>query len=93
MVNLDQYLSYLTIERVAELEMKVIQHDPEYQKIQAELEGCYLQIQRLLPESHHNEKIIDNIQIKIGVLEVLIGRLVYQHGLKDGATLIKQFID
>ena len=33
MVNLDQYLSYLTIERVAELEMKVIRHDPNYQQI------------------------------------------------------------
>lgn len=93
MVNLEQYLSYLTFERFAELEMKVIRHDPEYQKIQAELEACYLEIQKLLPDSLHNKKITDELQVKIGVLEVLIGHLVCQHGLKDGATLIKQFID
>lgn len=93
MVNLDQYLSYLTIERVAELEMKVIRHNPEYQKIQAELEYYYLEIQRLLPESLHNKKITDELQVKIGLLEVVIGHLVYRHGLKDGATLMKQFID
>lgn len=93
MVNLDQYLSYLTIERVAELEMKVIRHDPNYQQIQAELEDCYLEIQRLLSESHHHKKITDELKVKIGLLEVLIGRIAYRHGLKDGVTLIKQFID
>lgn len=93
MVNLDQYLSYLTIERVAELEMKVIRHDPNYQQIQAELEACYHEIQRLLPDSHRIKKITDELQVKIGLLEVLIGRLAYRHGLKDGATFLKQLMD
>ncbi len=89
MVSPEEYLSYLVIERVSELEAKLIQRNPEYQKIQIELNDCYLEIRKLSSEPDRVENLIEKIQVNFGVLEVLIGRLSYKQGLKDGAILIK----
>ena len=89
MVDLEEYLCYLAIERASEFEEKIVRHDPEYQKIQAELEDYYLEIRRLLPEPGPEDNVIDRLQVTVGVLEVLIERLVYRQSLKDGAIFIK----
>jgi hypothetical protein len=87
MVDLEEYLNYLIIERCNELHTKVICQDPEYQNLQAQFESCFKELLQVLPDEAHQEIVNERLWEIIGTLEMLLPRLTYRQALKDGVRL------
>lgn len=87
MVDLEEYINYLIIERCNEIYYKIISHNEEYQNLQAEIKSCFEELLRVLPEPAQKEIVNDRLSDSIGTLEMLLPRLTYRQVLKDGARL------
>jgi hypothetical protein len=91
MVDLEEYFNYLIIERCNEIYYKIISHDAEYQNLQTEIEKCFEELLRVLPELAQKEIVNERLPGAIGSLEMLLPRLTYRQVLKDGAR-VKRWI-
>jgi hypothetical protein len=87
MVDLDEYINYLIIERCNEIYYKIISHNAEYQNLQAQIKGCFQELLQVLPELAQKEIINERLSVIIGTLEMLLPRLTYKQILKDGLRL------
>lgn len=87
MVDLEEYLNYLIIERCNEIYYKLISHNAEYQNLQAEIEGCFAELLQALPELKHQEIVNEKLWSIIGALEMLLPRITYRQAIKDGIRL------
>jgi hypothetical protein len=92
MVDLEEYINYLIIERCNEIYYKIISHNAEYQNLQAEIKNCFKELLRVLPEPAQKEIINERLSIVIGSLEMLLSRLTYKQVLKDGMR-VKEWMD
>ena len=50
MVDLEEYLNYLIIERCNEIYYKIINQNVEYQNIQAQIKTCFQELLQIIPE-------------------------------------------
>ncbi|MCL6591964.1 MAG: hypothetical protein K6U80_18695 [Firmicutes bacterium] len=89
MVDLEEYINYLIIERCNEIYYKIISQNAEYQKLQAQIKGCFQELLRVLPEPDQKEIINERLSVIIGTLEMLLPRITYKQVLKDGFRLKK----
>jgi hypothetical protein len=87
MVDLEEYFNYLIIERCNEIYYKIISKNAEFQNLQAEIENCFEELLRVLPEPAQKEIVQERLWGIIGTLEMLLPRLTYRQVLKDGARL------
>ena len=87
MVDLEEYLNYLIIERCNEIYYKIISHNAEFQNLQGELRKCFEELLRVLPEPTQKEIVNERLSGVIWTLEMLLPRLTYSQVLKDGARL------
>jgi hypothetical protein len=87
MVDLEEYINYLIIERCNEIYYKIISHNAEYQNLQSQIKGCFQELLRVLPEPDQKEIINERLSVIIGTLEMLLPRLTYRQILKDGIML------
>lgn len=87
MVDLEEYINYLIIERCNEIYYKIISQNAEYQKLQAQIKSCFQELLRVLPEPDQKEIINERLSVIIGTLEMLLPRLTYRQMLKDGIRL------
>lgn len=81
MVDLEEYLNYLIIERCNEIFYKIVNQDAEYQNLQSQIESCF---QELLLEPAQKEIVVEKLWDMIGTLEMLLPRLTYKQAIKDG---------
>jgi hypothetical protein len=88
MVDLDEYVDYLIIERCNEIYYKIVSRNAEYQNLQTELKSCYEELLKrdssALPEPALREIVNERLPIAIGTMEMLLPRLIYRQVLKDG---------
>jgi hypothetical protein len=91
MVDLEEYFNYLIIERCNEIYYKIINHDEEYQNLQTEIESCFEELLRVLPEPAQKEIVNERLSGVIEELEMLLPRLTYRQVLKDGVR-VKEWI-
>ncbi len=87
MVDLEEYFNYLIMERCNEIHYKIISHNAEYQNLQVELKKCFEELLRVLPEPAKKEIVNERLSEVVGKLEMLLPRLIYRQGLKDGARV------
>lgn len=87
MVNLEEYINYLIIERCNEMYYKIISQNAEYQNLQVQIKGCFQELLKVLPEPAQKEIINERLSVIIGSLEMLLPRLTYKQILKDGFSL------
>lgn len=87
MVNLEEYINYLIVERCNEMYYKIISQNAEYQNLQVQIKGCFQELLRVLPELAQKEIINERLSVIIGTLEMLLPRLTYKQILKDGFRL------
>jgi hypothetical protein len=87
MVDLDEYINYLIIERCNEIYYKIISNNAEYQDLQAQIKSCFQELLKVLPELAQKEIINERLSVIIGTLEMLLPRLTYKQILKDGLRL------
>jgi hypothetical protein len=83
MVDLEEYFNYLIMERCNEIYYKIISRDEEYQNLQTEIESCFEELLRVLPELAQQEIVNERLSGVIGDLEMLLPRLTYKQVLKD----------
>ncbi len=86
-VDLEEYLNYLIIERCNEIYYKIISHDEEYQNLQMEIKKCFEELLQIFPEPVQREIVSERLSDVIGALEMLLPRLTYRQVLKDGARI------
>jgi hypothetical protein len=84
MVDLEEYLNYLILERCNEISSKLIHQNAEYQNLQTQIENCFEALLQVLPEPAQQEIVNERLWSIIGTLEMLLPRLTYQQALKDG---------
>lgn len=87
MVDLEEYFDYLIMERCNEIYYKIISKDADFQNLQAEIENCFEELLRVLPEPAQKEIVQERLWGIIGTLEMLLPRLTYRQVLKDGMKL------
>jgi hypothetical protein len=87
MVDLEEYLNYLIIERCNEIYSKLIHQDTEYQNLQAQIESCFKELLQVLPEPAQKEIVNERLWSIIGTLELLLPRITYKQALEDGLRL------
>jgi hypothetical protein len=87
MVDLEEYLNYLIIERCNEIYYKIINQDAEYQNLQSQIKNCFEELLQALPEPAQKEIINETLWSIIGMLELLLPRLTYRQAIKDGVRL------
>ena len=87
MVDLEEYLNYLIIERCNEIYYKIIRQDAEYQNIQAQIKTCFQELLQIIPEPAQKEIVTETLWSIIGTLEMLLPRLTYKQVIKDGFRL------
>lgn len=87
MVDLEEYLNYLIIERCNEIYYKIIHQDAEYQNLQAQIKNCFQELLQALQEPAQKEIVTETLWSIIGTLEMLLPRLTYKQVLKDGFKL------
>jgi hypothetical protein len=87
MVDLEEYINYLIIERCNEIYYKIISQNAEYQNLQAQIKSCFQELLWVLPEPDQKEIINERLSVIIGTLEMLLPRLTYRQILKDGIRL------
>lgn len=92
MVDLEEYFNYLIIERCNEIYYKIISKNADFQNLQAEIENCFEELLRLLPETAQKEIVQERLWGIIGTLEMLLPRLTYRQVLKDGMK-VKGWMD
>ena len=86
MVDLEEYLNYLIIERCNEIYYKIVSHDAEYQNLQTEIESCFEELLRVLPEPAQKEIVQERLWEIIGTLEMLLPRLIYRQVLSTSIS-------
>lgn len=86
MVALEEYINYLIIERCNEIYYKIINQNTEYQNLQAQIENCFEELLRVLPEPQQ-EIVTETLWNIIGTLEMLLPRITYKQALEDGFRL------
>jgi dGTP triphosphohydrolase len=86
--GLEEYLKYFILERVSEVESKLLQDDPEYRRIRERFERFLQDLTQLLPELG-SETILEAIRETAGMLVVTGGRCFFSQGFRDGAGFIK----
>jgi hypothetical protein len=87
MVDLEEYLNYLIIERCNEIYYKIINQDAEYQNLQMEIKSCFEELLRVVPEPAQKEIVNERLWSIIGTLELLLPRITYKQALEDGFKL------
>jgi hypothetical protein len=87
MVDLEEYIDYLIIERCNEIYYKIISHNAEYQNLQLEIKNCFKELLQVLPEPARMESVTERLSEVIGILEMLLPRLTYRQVLKDGVRV------
>jgi uncharacterized protein YbgA (DUF1722 family) len=87
MVDLEEYINYLIIERCNEIYYKIISQNTEYQNLQAHIKSCFQEILQILPEPAQKEIVTETLLGIIGTLEMLLPRITYKQVLKDGLRL------
>jgi hypothetical protein len=83
MVNLEEYLNYLIIERCNEIYSKLIHTDAEYQNLQAQIESCFQELLQVLPEPAQKKIANEKLWSIIGTLELLLPRITYKQAFID----------
>ncbi len=56
--------------------------------MEAEIEKCFEELLRVLPELAGMESVTERLSEVIGTLEMLLPRLTYRQGLKDGEGVV-----
>ena len=87
MVDLEEYLNYLIIERCNEIYYKIISQNAEYQNLQVEIKSCFEELLQILPEPAQKEIVNERLWSIIGTLELLLPRITYKQAFKDGVRL------
>lgn len=87
MVDLEEYFNYLIIERCSEIYYKIISQNAEFQNLQVEIESCFEELLRVIPEPAQKEIVNERLWGIIGTLETLLPRLTYRQVLKDGLSV------
>jgi hypothetical protein len=87
MVDLEEYLNYLVIERCNEIYYKIINLDAEYQNLQSQIKSCFEELLQALPEPAQKDIINETLWNIIGMLELLLPRITYRQAIKDGVRL------
>lgn len=88
MVDLEEYINYLIIERCNEIYYKIISKDAEYQELQSQIKRCFGELLQALPEPAQKEIVNETLGSIIGALEMLLLMLTYKQAIKDGVRLI-----
>lgn len=88
MLPLREYLNYFILERVGEIENKMIPLDAAYREARAALEACCREIEKHLPEDSRWE-MMDRLTSTMGAVENAEIITVYRHGFKDGVAVAK----
>jgi hypothetical protein len=86
-VDLEEYINYLIIERCNEIYYKIISQNTEYQDLQAQIKSCFQELLQELQEPAKKEIVTETLWSIIGALEMLLPRLTYKQVLKDGVGL------
>lgn len=81
---MEEYFNYLIMERCNEIYYKIISKNAEFQNLQAEIENCFEELLRFLPEPAQKEIVQERLWGIIGTLEMLLPRLTYRQVLKNG---------
>lgn len=87
MVDLDEYINYLIIERCNEIYYKIISKDAEYQNLQSQFKSCFQELLQALSEPAQKEIVNETLGSIIGTLEMLLPRITYRQAIKDGVGL------
>ena len=87
MVDLEEYLNYLIIERCNEIYYKIINQDAEYQNLQSQIKSCFQELLQVLPEPAKKEIVNETLWGIIGMLEMLLPRITYRQAFRDGFRL------
>ena len=84
MVDIEEYLNYLLIERCNEIHSKIILTDSEYQNLQTRIERWVQELLGVLPEPLQTEMVTETLWSITGTLETILPRLTYRQAFKDG---------
>jgi hypothetical protein len=61
MVDLEEYLNYLIVERCNEIYYKIIHQDADYQNLQSQIKSCFEELLQVLPEPAHQEIVNETL--------------------------------
>ncbi|TCL76428.1 hypothetical protein EDC14_1002187 [Hydrogenispora ethanolica] len=86
--GLEEYLKYFILERVSEVESKLLGDDPEYRRIREQFDRFLQDLAQLLPELGSGT-ILEAIREMTGQLVAVGGRRFFSQGFQDGAGFIK----
>ena len=87
MVDLEEYINYLIIERCNEIYYKIISQNAEFKNLQVEIKSCFEELLLVLPEPAQQEIVNERLWSIIGTLELLLPRITYKQALEDGFKL------
>jgi hypothetical protein len=87
MVDLEEYINYLIIERCNEIYAKLISRDAEYQNLITRIESCFQELLPALQGSAQKKIVTETLWSIISTLELLLPRITYRQAVKDGFRL------
>lgn len=88
LLNLEEYLTHLPDERVAELRDEGLRRDPEYPELRKQFDDFMNDLLALLPKER-SKPVLEAIRETVAVLEKAGGAVLYRQGFKDGAGLAR----
>ncbi len=86
-IDLEEYINYLIIERCNEIYAKLISRDAEYQNLQLQIESSFQELLQLLQEPAQKKIVTETLWSIISTLELLLPRITYRQAVKDGFRL------
>jgi hypothetical protein len=90
LVGLDEYFRDLMVERVAELEGKLLRADTECRQLRSGLDSYLVALADYLPpEADQAQIFLEAIRESLTSLESRVACLAYQQGMWDGVAWVK----
>ena len=86
-IDLEEYINYLIIERYNEIYAKLISRDAEYQNLQLRIESSFQELLPALQEPAQKKIVTEMLWSIISILELLLPRITYRQAVKDGFRL------
>ena len=86
-IDLEEYINYLIIERYNEIYAKLISRDAEYQNLQLQIESSFQELLPALQEPAQKKIVTEMLWSIISILELLLPRITYRQAVKDGFRL------
>ncbi len=82
--GLEEYLRYFVLERVTEVEIKLLREDAEYQQFQQQFDRFLQDLQQVLPEMGA-ASVLEAIRETTALLVATAGKRFFTQGFQDGA--------